>query len=231
MTAIILATRNEASQLLHPLSTVKDSGIYHYRGIVAGRNAALYICRPGVASKEQLRRFLRLHQYDRVILAGCSASLTSTLQHLQCVHVAQVISPGEKTLTLADAGLRSVSVRHLITDDATKADLYAQTKADILDMETYTVAQIMAEQEFTALPFTALRIVDDLAGEENYLNKERLLREMTLRTPAGNPTIAQILRFGIWDYLRILLRRRRVSAAVGRAIITELAGTDRPDRE
>lgn len=226
MTAIILATRNEAAQLLRQLSAVKDSGIYHHRGILAGRNAVLYICRPGVASKEQLRRFLRLHQYDRVILAGCSASLTSTLQHLQCVRVAQAITPGEKMLSLADTGVRSVSVRHLVTDDATKADLYAQTQADILDMETYTVAQIIAEQEFAALPFTALRIVDDLPGEENYLNKERMLREMILRTPTGNPTIAQILRFGIWDYLRILLRRRRISAAVGRAVIAELAGAD-----
>lgn len=231
MTAIILATRNEASRLMHRLSAVKDSGIYHHRGNLAGRSAALYVCRPGVASKEQLRRFLRLHQYDRVILAGCSASLTSTLQHLQCVRVAQAISPGEKMLSLANTGVRSVSVRHLVTDDATKADLYAQTKAEILDMETYTVAHIMTEQEFSALPLTSLRIVDDLPGEENYLNKERMLREMTLRTPTGNPTIAQILRFGVWDYLRILQRRRRVSAAVGRAVIAELAGTDIPDRE
>jgi len=224
VTAIILATRNEASGLLRHLSAVKDSGIFHYRGTLAERNVALYITRPGIASKEQVRRFLRLHKYDRVILAGSAASLSAAFIHLQTVRVAQAVSPGEKILTLADSGIRAVSVRHLVTDDADKADLRAQTGADILDMETYSMAQILAEAEFVSVPFIVTRVIDDLAGEENYLHKERALREMTLRTPTGRAGLTDILRFGVWDFLRITLRRQRVAAAIQRAVVAQLPG-------
>lgn len=225
MTAIIIATRNEASGVLRHLSAVKDSGIYHYRGRFAGHPCALYICRPGVGSKEQLRRFLRLTRYGRVLLVGSAASLTAKLTHLQCVRVAQSTAPGEKILTVHDSGARSVSVRHLVADDATKADLRAMTGADILDMETYSAAQVMAEKEFATMPFTAFRVIDDLPGEENYLNKERRLREMALHHPRGNPPLSAILRFGMWDYLRIQLRRRRVAAAIQRAVAEALSGS------
>lgn len=224
MTAIILATRNEAARLLQGLSAVKDSGIFHYRGTQADRNVALYLTRAGIASKEQVRRFLRLHKYDRVILAGSCASLSAAFTHLQTVRVAQAVAPDEKTLLLADSGVRAVSVRHLVIDDASKADLRAQTGADILDMETYSMAQIMAEAEFVAMPFTVARVIDDLAGEENYLQKERTLREMTLRTPTGRAGFADILRFGVWDFLRITLRRHRVAAAIQRAVVAQLSG-------
>jgi nucleoside phosphorylase len=224
VTAIILATRNEASRLLPGLSAVKDSGIFHYRGTLADRNVVLYITRPGVASKEQVRRFLRLYKYDRAILAGSCASLSAALTHLQTVRVAQAVSPGEKTFTLADSGVRAVSVRHLVVDDASKADLRAQTGADILDMETHTLAQLFSEAEFAALPFAAVRVIDDLAGEEKYLQKERALREMTLRTPTGRAGFTDILRLGLWDFALIMLRRRRVAAAIQRAVVAQLSG-------
>ncbi len=222
MKAIIIATRNEAGRLLRHLAAVKGSGIFHYRGLLSGQNVALYIARPGIGTKEQLRRFLRLYKYDRVILAGSCASLSARCTYLQTVRVAQAVAPGEKILTLGGRGSRVVSVRHLVSDDATKADLRSATGADILDMETYTAAQIMAEAEFAPLRFAALRIVDDLPGEEKYLNKERRLREITMRKPTGKADMADILRFGLWDYARILLRRRRVAAAIHRAIVAEL---------
>lgn len=224
VTAILLATRNEASAILRHLSAVKDSGIFHFRGILAGRNVALYITRPGVASKEQVRRFLRLYGYDRVILAGSCASLSAAFTHLQTVRIAQAVAPGEKALTLAGSGVRSVSVRHLVADDAGKADLRAQTGADILDMETHTLAQLLCEAEFSSLPFAALRVVDDLAGEENYLQKERALREIAIRTPTGKLAFSDIMRFGLWDFALIQLRRRRVAAAIQRAVFAQLSG-------
>lgn len=224
MTAIILATRNEAARLLQGLSAVKDSGIFHYRGTLADRNVVLYITRPGIASKEQVRRFLRLHKYDSVILSGSCASLSAAFTHLQAVRIAQAASPGEKTFTLTGSGVRAVSVRHLVVDDASKADLRAQTGADILDMETHTLAQLLSEAEFASLPFVAVRVIDDLAGEENYLQKERALREMTLRIPTGRAGFADILRFGVWDFLRITLRRHRVAAAIQRAVVAQLSG-------
>lgn len=224
MTAILIATRNEAAGLRRRFSAVKDHGIFHFRGTLAGRNVALYITRAGVASKEQVRRFLRLYKFDRVILAGCSASLTATLTHLQPVRVAQVTTPGEKILTLGESGVRAVSVRHLVIDDATKADLRTQTSADILDMETYAIAQIMSEPEFSSLPFTAARIIDDLPGEEKYLQKERMLREMVMHVPTGRLRLSEILRFGLWDFMRIQLRRRRVAAAIYHSVAALLTG-------
>lgn len=217
MIALLVATRAEALFFLKEMRGVKSAGIFHYRGQFAGKSAALFLTRPGVHSREQVRRFLRLHRYDAIINCGSCASLTAELAHLHSVLVGAVVSPGHKWLTIATGVRKCVSVGHLVADDDSKALLRETSGADILDMETYTIAGITAEKEFAAVPFYALRVVDDLAGEELYLKKEQMLREMTLRRPTGRPTLRDILRLGVWDYSRILWRRHRVARAIAAA--------------
>jgi nucleoside phosphorylase len=220
--AILIATKIEAHFFLKQLSPVKKDGVYHYRGMIGGRNAALYLTRPGVAAKEQLRRFLRLYNLDAVISTGTCANLTSELKRYDTVKISDVTASGKKNLTIAREGRTAVSVTHLIVDDNTKADLRAQTRADILDMETYTISAIMAEPDFARLPFSAVRVVDDLPGEENYLLKEKMLREMTATTPSGRMKLSDIWRFGIWDYFRITMRRHRIAHTIFAAVTNRL---------
>lgn len=223
MTAILIATRHEASELLRRLSPVKREGIYHYRGTIAGKAAALFLTRPGVYAPQQVRRFLMLYRLDAVVHSGSCASLTAALTHLQPVIISTVTTPGEKNRIIGQSGVSGVSLRHLVTTDNAKADLREQTGADVLDMETYTIAGIMAEPEFAALPFSVIRVVDDLPGEESYLAKDMALRQLMSGTARTRPSVREILRFGIWDYFVLKLRRRRVAREIFRQVKTALA--------
>lgn len=214
MNLILAATRVEARFLLKHLSPVKKDGVYHFRGRIDGKNAALYLTRPGVDSPAGVRRFLRLYKPDLVIATGTCASLTSEFGHLQAVTITGVTAPGQGYITVGSGGKKCVSVRHLVADDKTKADLRQQTGADVLDMESYALAKIFSEQEFAALQTQFVRVVDDLPNEENYLKQEKRLRELTMLTPSGKLKWREIFRFGPWDYLYILRRRRVVARAV-----------------
>lgn len=218
MIAILTATKTEAQHLLRTMSPVKQEGIFHYRGKLGNKPAALYLTRAGVASREQLRRFLRLYQTDLVIATGACGSLTSELAPLQSVQICAVTNHEKRWINISRTGRKCVSVRHLVTDDAAKASLRTLTQADLLDMETWTIASVMQEKEFSARHFAAVRVVDDLPGESRYLEKEKLLRDLTARTPSGRPRFQDIVRLGVWDYFLIALRRYRVSAAILRAV-------------
>lgn len=222
MNLILAATRVEARFFLEHLTPVKKDGVYHFRGHIGGKNTALYLTRPGVDSPSGVRRFLRLYKANRVISTGACASLTSELTRYQPVEITEVVAPGEKILLCGKGGYRSVSVQHLVTDDSTKADLRAQTGANVLDMESYVLAKIFSESEFVGLYARMIRVVDDLPNEESYLSQERKLRELTLRTPSARLRFSEIVRFGLWDYICILRRRRAVAKAIIRAVSNAL---------
>ncbi len=223
MIALFAANRAEAHFFLKTLRGVKTAGIYHYRGSFAGKEVALFLTRPGVASREQVRRFLRLHRFDAIISCGAAASLTAELTRLQQVLVGAVVKPGEKVITIATGKHKCVTVGHLVADDASKALLRETSGADILDMETYTLAEIAAEKEFAKIPFYALRVVDDLPGEQKYLQKEQMLREMTAGIPTGRPAWRDIRRLGIWDFVRISWRRHRVGRTIAGSVTDLIA--------
>jgi len=225
VTGILLATKTEAYFLLKYLSPVKKEGIYHYRGRIAGKNAALYLTRPGMPAREQLRRFLRLYSFDAILNTGACGNLTPELKNGDFVRVSLATAPGKKTIPITGTGRPCVSVQHLVIEDHVKADLRRQTGADILDMETYAIASVMAEKEFARIPFSATRVVDDLPGEENYLIKEKMLREMTVLSPSGKLRWRDIMRFGLWDYWRITLRRHRTARLICRAVAEQVAKT------
>jgi len=196
---ILVATRAEAQILLKKSYGFKKDGIYHFRTKLAGRETAIYLTRPGIPAKEQMRRFLRLYQFEAIISTGTAASLTAEFKHLDIVEVTDMV--------------RVATVSHLVTRDSDKAEIHSRTKAALLDMETETIQAIFSESEFRALKLCILRLVDDLPGEENYLEKEKLLRSLPTR-----PALNQIIRFGIWDYFRILWRRHKIALAIGRAV-------------
>ncbi len=218
MIAVLIATRVEAQQLMSRFTPVKREGIFHYRGRLAGKAAALFLTRPGVGSREQVRRFLRLYSTDLIIAAGACGSLTSSLRSLQVVQVGAVANADCEWLQLEGGATKCVSVGCLVRDDAEKALLRDRTGADILDMETWTIASILREAEFAGRRFVALRVVDDLPGEENWLKKEQQLRELTARRPSGRLSLKQIIRFGVWDFFSVSARRRRVSRAIAKAV-------------
>jgi nucleoside phosphorylase len=219
---ILAATRSEAHFLLKHLRPVKTRGIYHYRGEISTRGVALFLTRPGVHSREQVRRFMRTYRFDAVISCGACASLTTELTHLSRLQIGAATSPDGKWLSFGNVGRKCMSVGHLVTDDATKALLRETSGADVLDMETYPLASIAAEKEFEKIPFIALRVVDDLAGEEQYLRKEQMLREMTVGKPTAKPALRDVIRLGIWDYMFILWRRHRVAKAIAELVVSKL---------
>lgn len=224
MIAVLVATRVEAQQLLRRLSPVKSDGIFHYRGKIAGKPAVLFLTRPGVGSLEQVRRFLRLYSTNLVISTGACGSLTSELRPLQLVHIGSVTNSDREWLQLQNGKTRCVSVGHLVIGDAEKALLRERTGADVLDMETWTIARILNEPEFISRRSVFVRVVNDLPGDESWLKKEQQLRDLTARRPSGRLTFAEIIRFGLWDFVALLWRRRKVAAAIGRVVASVAAG-------
>lgn len=224
MIAVLVATRVEAQQLLRRLSPVKSEGIFHYRGKIAGKPAVLFLTRPGVGSLEQVRRFLRLYSTNLVISTGACGSLTSELRPLQLVHIGSVTNADREWLQLQNGKTRCVSVGHLVIGDAEKALLRERTGADVLDMETWTIARILNEPEFISRRSVFVRVVNDLPGDESWLKKEQHLRDLTARRPSGRLTFAEIIRFGLWDFVALLWRRRKVAAAIGRVVASAAAG-------
>lgn len=224
MIAILVATRHEARYLLKRLAPAKHEGIFHYRGLLAGRPVVLFLTRPGVYSQEQVRRFLRLYPTELIIVTGACAALTSEFHLLQSVPIAAVTNPDKKWLTLSDTGAKCVSVGHLVSDDAAKQLLRDRTGADVLDMETWVLAKILSEPEFVARRAVAIRVVGDLPGEALLLEKERRLRELTARTPSGKLGFFAVLRFGVWDFLLVTRRRRQVAAAIAQAVVKAMVG-------
>lgn len=224
MIAIFVATKDEAEHLLKNLSPVKHAGIFHYRGSLAGKPVALYLTRTGVRSLEQVRRFLRLYKTDLVIATGACASLTSELRHLETVTIKSVTAIDASLLKLAEEGRHCVSVRHLVVADREKALLLEKTQADILDMETWTLASIMKEKEFIARRFVAVRVVDDLPGDEKYLIREKNWRDLKLGALQANLSFFEVFRFGIWDYCVLVFRKYRVSGAIRAAVVAAMSG-------
>jgi len=222
MIGLLAATRTELAKILPAFATAKKEGIHHYIGTLRGRAAAIYLTRPGVASREQLRRFLRLYPFEWVLSTGACANLTSTLAHLDRVAIGEVCAPGKPNIVLQSEGKRAVSVERLVLTDAAKSDLHYTTGADVLDMESYTIAAVLQENEFSHIRLRCVRVVDDLPGEENYLTREKELRETQMARPSGKLTLAEIWRFGMWDYLRITRRRRAVAAAIATKISQEI---------
>lgn len=223
MIAVLVATRTEARHLLRHMAAVKREGIFHYRGSLAGKPAALFLTRPGVASREQLRRFLRLYTTDLVIAAGACGSLTGELRPLQAVQIAAVTNADRQWIQLPGGTVRCVSVDHLVASDEQKQLLRERTGADVIDMETWAVASVLREYEFASRRFLAVRIVDDLPGDQLWLAKEQRLRDLTARRPSARLTPAEIVRFGLWDFFAIKQRRKRVSAALYRAVAAAAA--------
>ncbi|HRP67907.1 MAG TPA: hypothetical protein PLY93_00025 [Turneriella sp.] len=227
MIGILVATKNEAYFFLRYLTPVKKEGIYHYRGAIDGKKIALYLTRPGIAAKEQLRRFLRLYSWQKIISTGACANLTSALKQRDVVRIGTAKAISKPTLFIPHGEYTVVSAPVLVTDDSTKADIYRRTQADVLDMETYAIAAILSESEFNKIPWCAVRVVDDTPGEEKYLYKERMLREMTVRTLSGRLKWRDIWAFGLWDYFRITTRRHRIAKAIFTVSICE--GRRRPN--
>lgn len=224
MIAILVATKDEAEHLLRNLSPVKHAGIFHYRGYLAGKPAALYLTRTGVQSGEQVRRFLRLYKTDLVIATGACASLTSELRRLEAVTIKSVTTSDAPLLKLAEEGRHCVSVRHLVVAAREKALLREKTQADILDMETWTLASIMKEKEFIDRRFIAVRVVDDLPGDENYLMREKNWRDLKQGALKTSLSFREIFRFGVWDYCVLVFRKYRVSAAIRAAVVAAVGG-------
>src|SRR5262245_55358182 len=102
MTGILIATKSEAHFFLKTLLPVKQEGIFHYRGKISGKNAALYLPRPGVSSPEQLRRFLRLYTYDEIISTGSCAALSSEVTRYESVQIGTAYAPGKKPVHFSD---------------------------------------------------------------------------------------------------------------------------------
>jgi len=217
MTAILAVNPHEARQLIRKLAPLKLQGIYHYSGLILNKKVALYCTRTQAPALEQIRRFLRLYPFERVLCIGTAAALTGNLSQFDSVLVDEFISPDKKLLLLikskSPATIRIVSVRGVISKDQDKAFLAETYQAQLLDQEFYRLASILTEEEFSMLIPVFIKVIDDVAGDERYLIREAQYRNVfTAPLSLKNffELIYKIIHFGIIDFIKIFIRKRRL---------------------
>ena len=215
MTAILAVNSAEAKRLIQMLSPSKIRGIYHFSGFLQSKKVALYLTHTGVPALEQVRRFLRLYPFERIICVGTAAALSGNLARFDAVLVDEFISANKNLLrphkSIPPSKTRIVSVQGLISNDLEKLSIAETYQAQLLDQEFYRLASILSEKEFSAMESVFLKIIDDVAGDGRYLEKEAQYRyffaaPISLRK--FPEFLSKIFNFGVLDYIEVLKRKR-----------------------
>lgn len=209
---ILAAMPGELAPIVRRLGLRRD-GQGHRHGAVRARTLGI----GPVRAVERLETLLREKRPDHVVLAGFAGGLDPALHVGDLVTLREVVSPNGPPMHLADTGSRGVSVARAAATVATKRDLHARFAADVVDMETYPVAQRLIA---AGIPLTVLRAITDTAADA----LPPTVLQLTDRD--GRPIASRIARHlatGPWRIIT-LLRLARASHRAGRALADAVAG-------
>ena len=170
---IVFAVPIEAdafARLVSDAAEFESGGLVFREGHVAGRRVAWCVAGVGRdAAARGARRLVLGHRPRLLVTAGFAGGLAPDLDRGSLLRAAQVTLPdGVKQLRLAHAApssgrdLTLVTADRIVTTPAEKADLRAVCHADAVDMETFAVAEIAADE---GLPCASLRVISDDARQ------------------------------------------------------------------
>lgn len=170
---IVAALSIEIGPLLDRMKgLVKISGVRHsiYEGEIEGHRIAVSVAGAGEAmARKATRLLIDGHRPDWVISAGFGGGLDLSLKRLDLVVIEEVIretsgircSLSTGSWAQNDKRGRLLTVDRIIRTASEKAELRRKFQADVVDMETFAVAEICAERSTKML---GLRIVTDEAS-------------------------------------------------------------------
>ncbi|RLS78947.1 MAG: nucleoside phosphorylase [Planctomycetota bacterium] len=150
------------------VATQADGATIH-EGLVAGRRVAWCVAGVGRAAATRAARLLvDGHRPRLLVSAGFAGGLDPALGRGGVVWPTRVLTDDARVpLPLADVAAHEpvtiVTVDRIVGTTEEKAELFARTGAQIVDMETHAVADVARE---TGLPCAAVRVVSDDARQQ-----------------------------------------------------------------
>lgn len=189
MVGITAALYDEVFELVKGLRREKKDGIYHYHGFIGQSEVSLFLTGPGLKkNKGRLKKWLSLFNFSGIIQTGFCGALRHGYMAGDVCRMDEVFSlepPGRFFLakdTLpepAKDGIRQclISVSEPVFKLEDREDLFLSQGAHLVDMESAELLGIVKEQRPALMKnIRVIKIVGDVAGEEQLMNKEVKMR-------------------------------------------------------
>lgn len=197
MIAILFALEIEAGgtlDLLGEKTTTKAKNLTVHQGKLDGNEVLIGIIGTGAErAKEGARAFIQAHKPERIVLAGFSGGLQTSLKKMDLVVVDQegvrLFLHGTGNDAPMDVPKDSLgkigpilTVDEVIHSAEVKQQLGRKTGALVADMESAPVAQICLEHR---IPFSIVRIVIDAMDEELPADIQHLTNQPSMGARLG----------------------------------------------
>ena len=168
LTGIVFALGIEAGALLDRMTqtrTTWGNGFKYHQGVLCGSNYVLV--ESGVGKEKALQatdNLFSIFRPGRILSAGFAGALDPQLPRHAIYWPSRIISK-EDAISLPDGKhLKTLlTVDHVVDTCEEKHRVWELTGADLVDMESYSVAWFCREKR---IPFLSVRIVFDTAAEE-----------------------------------------------------------------
>ncbi len=176
--------------LLRGVVTIRGGGFCIREGGLHGRRMALILSGAGRQNAARaVETLLDGHRPQRIVSAGLAGGICPTLKRGDILVADRLLTTdgGEMPVELPDALTRALAASNvhrgaLLTSDRVarspeqREALHQKYGALAVDMETYAVAEVCRRR---GTPFSAVRAINDTAGETLMPDVERLLAQKT----------------------------------------------------
>jgi adenosylhomocysteine nucleosidase len=200
---IVMALSIEAGYLSDSLEKVRKYSARSHaviEGELAGKLVAIVLSGVGhKAARAGAEVLIAGHRPRWLLSAGFAGALDPALRRNDLVLPDEVVGPGGGSLAIdcpvdeitgfRRPGGRLLTVDRVVVRAADKAELRRESSADLLDMETFAVAQAARER---AIRFLGVRVISDDACSELPSEVARLLSQ------SGSYRVGAAMR-AIWD--------------------------------
>lgn len=187
LVGVVFALKIESGALVDRMiqvQTTHGNGFTYHYGMLGWKRFVLVESGIGLKkARNATESLIEVFKPNQILSAGFAGALDPALLR-NTVYSPSSVSFQEETIEISEKnGTMLLTCDHLVDTVKEKHEFWERTGAQLVDMETYAVAQIAKQNR---IPFFALRIVFDLANEE-------LVREIRNIT---NPQQSKVRLFG-----------------------------------
>ena len=237
-TGFIFALRQEAVGILDSLKRTKmtrGDGLTFYTGKIGDMSIAVVLSGVGQKNAEEAaKKLIDVFEPKSICSAGYAGGLSARLKQLAICVPEQVIRESDgKVLCLSESiprktslmpnKLTLITVNDVVETPEQKLMLHECTSAEIVDMETFVIADVCRERN---VPFYAFRVVLDAADDQIPKDIANVLGNLD----KGFPRISGMILGNIWSRPSVVLdfmslKKRAFTAAerLARFAIAELS--------
>jgi len=182
MVAITCALYDEAYEVIRLLKKTKIDGVPHYVGKLLDEDISLFLTKPGFKKKSQFRRWLKLYDFDFIIHTGFAGALKPHFAVGELCHIHTISHSNQnKEFQTPDTKNNSITTHKIVTAKKPvitineKEDLAHKENASFVDMELWNLFNFVKSENIIT-PILPVKIIGDLVGEDEFLEKEIIFR-------------------------------------------------------